>query len=531
MSVPDSRGDGRHHRRAGHGKRRLTAAHPVSAALSLVPAALITCLGSAAVTVLAVAGPSSPAAGPTLVFAAAGTVAVLCAAVFAAGRTTRSTRPAEGPPASEDDALRQRLYELGSLAFHGRQELQGLTQRIAAGETLGVRHVDAWPATEDPVGQVAQELRKGQAEAWNAVIGAAGRSDGDAAKRVEIFVSLARRMQTLSHRALQGLDELESQVEDPDLLKGLFKVDHLSTRLRRQAESLAVVGGAASRRQWSRPVAVYEVLRSAVAEVEHFNRVRIVPPIEGTLDGGAVADLIHLLAELVENATKFSPPHTRVLIRAEAVTAGLAVEIEDRGLGIPRDGRNRLNDLFAGSARSDGDGLVRDGRIGLLVVSALARRHKVAVGLQTNVFGGTQAVVVIPGELIDPVGERTGVQPELTGPAPQRQPPAGPANAIPAPEHPPGPGVDAAPARRDGAGAPRPDVVTPASDDRRPELPRRRPQANLAPELLTAPAPRDDDADIGHNHHLMAAFKKGMRSGTETEPAYGAEAGAEKTET
>ncbi|MDN3352181.1 ATP-binding protein [Actinomadura sp. DC4] len=514
MSVPDPRGDGRHHRRAGHGKRRLTTARSFDAYLALVPAALITCLGAAAMTVLMVAGPSSPEAKPTLVLAAAGAMAVLCAAVLTAGRTTRPTRPA-----FDEDALRQRLYGLGSLVFHGRQELQVLAERIAAGEIPHVRHVDTRP-TEDPVGQVEQELRRGQAEAWNAVIGAAGRSDGDAAKRVEIFVNLARRMQTLSHRALQGLDELESRVEDPDLLKGLFKVDHLSTRLRRQAESLAVVGGAAPRRQWSRPVAVYEVLRSAVAEVEHFSRVRIVPPIEGTLDGGAVADLIHLLAELVENATKFSPPHTRVLIRAEAVAAGLAVEIEDRGLGIPRDGRSRLNDLFAGSETSDGDALVRDGRIGLLVVSALARRHKIAVDLQTNVFGGTQAVVVIPGELIDPVGERTGVQPaELTGPP----------DAAPAPTRSPGSGVPAVrtPARRENDA----DAVAPANAGRRPELPRRRPQENLAPELLNAPAPRDDDGDIGHNHHLMAAFRKGMRSGAETRPAYGTdEPGADKTE-
>src|SRR5262249_2085894 len=153
---------------------------------------------------------------------------------------------------------------------------------------------------------------------------------GGPGQHVEVFVNLARRLQSLSHRAIQGLDELENQVEDPDLLKGLFKVDHLSTRMRRQAESLAVIGGAASRRQWSRPVTVYEVLRSAIAEVEHYNRVKVVPPIEGTLHGKAVADVIHLLAELVENATKFSPPHTQIFLRAEFVTAGLAIEVEDR---------------------------------------------------------------------------------------------------------------------------------------------------------------------------------------------------------
>jgi signal transduction histidine kinase len=526
MSVPERRADGRHHRRSGRGRRRPPAGRAFPPALALVPAALIACLGLVAVTVLVVAGPSSRAARPTLALAAFGTLAVLCAAVYGA------TRPAAVQPPAEDEDLRRRLYELGSLAFQGRQELQRLAEGIAAGETFGARHVDVWPLTDDPIVQVAQELRKGQAEAWNALVGTAGKGSTDddaAAKRVEVFVNLARRMQTLSHRALQGLDELEGQVEDPDLLKGLFKVDHLSTRLRRQAESLAVIGGAASRRQWSRPVAVYEVLRSAVAEVEYYNRVRVVPPIEGTLDGGAVANLIHLLAELVENATKFSPPHTRVLIRAEAVAAGVAIEIEDRGLGIPRETRARLNDLFADPDTSDSDALLREGRIGLLVVSALARRHKVVVTLQTNVFGGTQAVVVIPRELIDPVTDRTDARaaqpPELAAPAP-----AGPPAAVPAPAYSPAAEDPVrVPAPRDPgpAAVPRPDVAA----ERRPELPRRRPQENLAPELLNAPAPRDDDADVGHNHQLMAAFKKGMRDATDTEPPYGVDgAGSAQTE-
>ncbi|MBM7092791.1 ATP-binding protein, partial [Streptomyces sp. S12] len=112
------------------------------------------------------------------------------------------------------------------------------------------------------------------------------------------------------------LDELENEIEDPDLLKGLFHVDHLATRIRRHAENLAVLGGAVSRRQWSNPVSMTEVLRSAIAEVEQYSRVKLVPPIDGTLRGHAVADVIHLLAELVENATVFSAPHTQVLLRA-----------------------------------------------------------------------------------------------------------------------------------------------------------------------------------------------------------------------
>ena len=166
-------------------------------------------------------------------------------------------------------------------------------------------------------------------------------------QKVEVFVNLARRLQSLVHREIQLLDELENEVEDPDLLKGLFHVDHLATRIRRHAENLAVLGGAISRRQWTSPVTMTEVLRSAIAEVEQYPRVKLVPPIDGTLRGHAVADVIHLLAELVENATLFSAPHTQVLLRAQHVTAGLAVEVEDRGLGMPLEEQDRMNALLA----------------------------------------------------------------------------------------------------------------------------------------------------------------------------------------
>lgn len=222
----------------------------------------------------------------------------------------------------------------------------------------------------------------------------------DSEEKVEVFVNLARRLQSLVHREINILDELENEVEDPELLKGLFQVDHLATRIRRHAENVALLGGSVSRRQWTRPVTLTEVLRSSIAEVEHYSRVKLVPPIEGTLRGHAVADVIHLLAELVENATAFSDPTSQVLLRAQRVTAGLAVEVEDRGLGIPLEEQARVNALLAEPDRIDISKLLTDGRIGLYVVSALARRHGIAVRLQTNIYGGIQAVLIIPRGLI-----------------------------------------------------------------------------------------------------------------------------------
>ncbi|HEX4817473.1 MAG TPA: ATP-binding protein [Nonomuraea sp.] len=543
--APERQNAGSPDRRRGFGEPRPLNVHAVHLRLSILPAALMACLGLIAVTVLILAGPVAPGAWPALLGIAGGAVAVMCVTVIAADRATQRERQLSSRPRDADP----RLGDLAALVSHGRHELHGLAERIAAGQVPVRRSAEFRPASPgDPVVHLAHELQAAQVEAWNAVINAASRAPGSrTAQRVEVFVNLALRMQSLSHRALRGLDELENQVEDPELLKGLFRVDHLSTRLRRQAESLAVIGGAVSRRQWSRPVATYEIVRSAIAEVEHYSRVKVVPPVEGALDGGAAADVIHLLAELVENATKFSPPHTQVLVRAEAVTAGLAIEIEDRGLGIPRETRLRLNDVLAAPERIDVDELVNDGRIGLLVVSALSRRHKVVVRLQTNVYGGTQAVVVIPNELI---GSETRVRqvtsPERAEPAPAPSPPsATPAASSATSADTAGSRVSPVPSSGSGPDSPvpgdhdagarpggppeaawtEPSADTPArrTDDptgpgpavpgQRPELPKRRPQANLASELRGSPAPTDDDADVDLDHGLMASFMKGMHSG------------------
>ncbi|HXA58223.1 MAG TPA: ATP-binding protein, partial [Streptosporangiaceae bacterium] len=490
---------------------------------------------------------------------------------MAAEEATRRVHRQIAQPAVRDhwDVQRQ-LGDLGLWTARGRQDLQELVERLSAGETAAP-HTEDYPApdTGDPFMQLAYELRKAQSEAWNAVLAAANRKAPDGAdQRVDVFVNLARRMQSLCHRAIQGLDELENQVEDPDLLKGLFRVDHLNTRMRRQAESLAVIGGVASRRQWSRPVTLYEVLRSAIAEVEHYNRVKVVPPVEGTLHGSAVADVIHLLAELIENATKFAPPHTQVLVRVESVTAGLVIEVEDRGLGIPRENQRRLNDLLADHRRVDTGEVLQDGRIGLLVASTLARHHNVRVQLQANVYGGTQAVIVIPKQLVSTETEEAEVRPQAqpayaepypvlaqSAPAPVSAPlqPSGilsnsaqridaglnPMRDVatsgadvawdaqrPAASSQPSYPQSGVPDFGQGAGMPAPSAFTTGSapSDRvgggeRPSLPRRRAQANLPPELVNAPAPQqddqEDDEEFEHNSGLMAAFQRGMRSGQE----------------
>jgi hypothetical protein len=244
-------------------------------------------------------------------------------------------------------------------------------------------------------------LRQTQSAAEVAILRAADTPPHeDPLQQLTVFGNLGRRQQSLVHRAIRMLDELEHQVEDPDLLKGLFAVDHLVTRIRRQTENLVVLGGATAQRQWSTPLTMVAVLRSAIAEVEQYNRVKLVLPIKGTLRGHAVAEIIHLLAELIENATVFSDPDTTIILRARHVTAGLAIEVEDRGLGMRVEELDRINGLLARPDSADVGELLADGLIGLWVVAQLCRRNGVKVRLQTNIFGGVNADIVIPHGLL-----------------------------------------------------------------------------------------------------------------------------------
>ncbi|WP_051703854.1 sensor histidine kinase KdpD [Glycomyces sp. NRRL B-16210] len=370
----------------------------------------------------------------------------------------------------------------------------------AAAESVAARNVQAAPA--QPIAPAALVSPP------PAPIAAAANAADEPG--VGIFVNRARRLQVLAHREIVELDFLERQVEDPELLKGLFSVDHLATRVRRHAENLAVLGGGPSHRQWSRPVNVYEALRSSVAEVEHYARVKLARPIDGTLKGHAVADFIHLVAELIENATLFSPPNSQVLIRVEHVSAGMAVEVEDRGLGMAKEDREFYNGILSTPAEVDLEALLADGRIGLYVVALLARRHKFAVQLQSNIFGGTQAVVVVPEAVLG--GERSVNEPkeiEAVEPSPQLpsvrlggteqhsrpQPVAGPRT---------GP-IDAP------AYAPRAiEPARPSEPDDRPALPKRSRQSHLAPQLRDGSQHGGAGSESGHDPGLMRAFQQGQ---------------------
>ncbi|KUN80870.1 hypothetical protein AQJ64_25185 [Streptomyces griseoruber] len=389
--------------------------------------------------------------GPVLWAVLAGAVAVtgvgILVAAVAADRAARS--------------VSDRIAALRRSSARGEADLRALVESLRRGEAPERRKSRGGPPGDaDDFELLAADLARAHAGAVTAVVQASQlSSQAGSEQKLEVFVNLARRLQSLVHREISILDELENEIEDPELLKGLFHVDHLATRIRRHAENLAVLGGAVSRRQWSNPVSMTEVLRSAIAEVEQYSRVKLVPPIDGELRGHVVADVIHLLAELVENATVFSAPHTQVLLRANLCTSGLAVEVEDRGLGMPAEEQARMNALLADPDQVNVGRLLADGRIGLYVVSQLARRHGIRVRLQSNIYGGVQAVLVVPQALLG--GAAGAVVPARDPLAPDTTPRAADHRAAPAgsgdPAAPPGTAPDAAPSRqlpRQGADTP-----------------------------------------------------------------------------
>ncbi|MBG0827403.1 nitrate- and nitrite sensing domain-containing protein [Planomonospora sp. ID67723] len=213
----------------------------------------------------------------------------------------------------------------------------------------------------------------------------------------KVFVNLARRSQSLLHRQLAMLEAMEKRATDPEILDDLFALDHLTTRMRRHSEGLIILSGSVPGRGWRTPVAIYDVVRAAVEEVEDYLRVTVAVPHGPALVGTVVTDVIHLVAELVENAAIFSPPGTTVRVHGETVAKGYAIEVEDRGLGMSPAEMAHFNARLADPPEFD---LADSDRLGLFVVGRLAARHGIRVSLRPSPFGGITAIVLIPGELV-----------------------------------------------------------------------------------------------------------------------------------
>jgi signal transduction histidine kinase len=219
----------------------------------------------------------------------------------------------------------------------------------------------------------------------------------------DIFVNLARRNQSLLDRQIEFIDQLESSERDPDQLENLFRLDHLATRMRRNAESLLVMAGADPPRRRGAPVPVADVVRVAIGEVEDYQRVHLIALDDATVAANVASDLAHLLSELMENATNASPPHTSVeVLGAYDARNGYVLTVADRGIGMSEQ---QLADANEHLASPPVVGLAITRSLGLTVVGRLAARYGLSVQLAARDEGGIVASVHLPYSLVEYAGE------------------------------------------------------------------------------------------------------------------------------
>ncbi|WP_198679268.1 sensor histidine kinase [Thermomonospora amylolytica] len=309
------------------------------------------------------------------------------------------------------------LHRLRNTALEiASTRLPGLVERLrdpqAAAGGIEVEPIDITSA--DEIGQVARAFDEVHREAVRL-------ASDEAVLRGNVnamFVNLSRRMQSLIERQLRLIDELEQGEQDAEQLASLFRLDHLATRMRRNCENLLVLGGQEQVRRWNQPVPLIDIVRASLSEVEQYERVTLRVQGEVSVTGQAVNDLVHLVAELVENATVFSPQHTKVTVSGHLLSGGGAMlQITDNGVGIPPDELEQANWRLANPPVID---FSAARRMGLFVVGRLAQRHGIRVELRPALSGGITAFVLLPAAVI------------ARGEAPAGIAPADPAADVPA---------------------------------------------------------------------------------------------------
>jgi signal transduction histidine kinase len=434
--------------------------------------------------------------------------------------------------------LRAKTLELAD------ETLPSMVARIADGELVDPEAEMAMSGYgSDEIGQVAEAFNTAQRTAVAAAAAEARTRSGIS----KVFLDIAHRSQLVVHRQLEVLDVAESKQSDPEHLELLFQLDHLATRARRNAENLLILGGGQPGRRWRRPAGLEDIVRSAVSETEHFARVSTVRLPGVQVQGAVVGDLIHLLAELVDNATAFSPPDAAVTVRGNLVGKGVVVEVEDQGLGIKFDERERLNQTLADPPDFQAMALSGQRHLGLFVVGQLAQRHGISVSLLESAYGGIKAIVLIPSGAVDADGTVGGDSSAPRRPGRHEQPERAPDGVAPDPVPRPRGTEDAGQRARRQAAKPPAEPIAPSPSWPAPHasaassapweeapgpepgplrrgrapLPRRSRMANLAPGLR----PEAEAADSARPRRSrspeeargsMSAFQRGTRLGRDS---------------
>ncbi|MFF8916107.1 nitrate- and nitrite sensing domain-containing protein [Streptomyces sp. NPDC015032] len=333
--------------------------------------------------------------------------------------------------------LRLRIGGLQERAEELEKALPDVVERLALGERIDVEaeaHAiehDAGNSDGDELTRLGDALNLARTSALTAAVKQADQHRGFE----RLLQRIARRTQQLIGQQLRKLDDLERKYEDPEILEGLFDLDHLTARLRRYEENLVILAGGTPHRRWRKPVPLLDVMRSAQGEVQDYRRVALDLNDSPWLSERAVGPVTHVLAELIENALSFSRPPNPVEVRAAKVSRGLAIEVEDRGLGMDEKQLAAANELMARPPRMDVLAHSEDIRLGLYVIARLANQHGLRVEFRSSAYGGTRVVLLVPDELTVP-GPNSGpvvVASPAAAPTPAPAPASAPAPS-PAPE-------------------------------------------------------------------------------------------------
>ncbi|MDD7919742.1 nitrate- and nitrite sensing domain-containing protein [Actinomycetospora callitridis] len=288
------------------------------------------------------------------------------------------------------------------------RRLPQAVRSLREGEAPDTTIVPTPITTREEIGQVARAFDQVHEQA----VRLAAEQAGLRSAFNSIFVNLSRRSQALVERQLRLIEQLENSEEDPEALSNLFQLDHLATRMRRNSENLLVLSGTDLSRRGSRPVPLVDVLRAAASEVEQYQRIDLAPPPSAQLLGRTASDVVHLVAELLENATTFSAPDTRVRVQAKQNGDGsLLVEIIDSGVGMSEE------DLHDANVRLDSPPTVdvsASRRMGLFVVGRLATRHGITVSLRNREDGGVAATALVPASAVLAVAPEGAATPAVT---------------------------------------------------------------------------------------------------------------------
>ncbi|MFI7095438.1 ATP-binding protein [Streptomyces lydicus] len=415
---------------------------------------------------------------------------------------------------SERDAAFRTLEGVVAAVGEGVQRVRQAAQQAAH----GVAHTNlppraARPRTGDVCRDAVHLLEDAFDESCRSVLAAAAQQHqmlNPQAELAELFNSIVPRLQSLINRAISVISEVERTIEDPDLLAGIWRVDHLQAQMRRVAESIAVLAGNTPSRD-SAPVLLATVIRRAVAEIPEYARVRVAWSEHGAaaLPGYVSPNVVHLLAALMENATAFSSGKVEVF--TSQASGGIAIEVLDRGTGMSQQKREALNRLLAAPKNEDPRARLRAGTIGLLVAGLLAERHKITIELWPHIVGGTRAIVVIPPELLVSSEMHNAARPSTQGRRPSPPMPSGPTrreHTMPRPE-------DSAELPRRTRPAPPVEVApntSPTQDGSRPPLPRR------SQTSKPVPRPAQQTPAANPTGGLMASFRSRKPPGDAPRP-------------